>query len=302
MSPPAPTPSARALGLGLAGFCVLAWSGFLVVARLGATGVLQGPEQASLRAIGAGLILLPRFLLTRRRLVAQHGWGRLLALAILAGPPYALVFVSGLAFAPASHAGVIAPSSTAVITALFAWWLLAEPPSRGRILGLALIVAGVGLIGWDGISGANPGAWRGIPFFLAAATSWSLFSVLLRRWGIGGLDATATIAALSLSYVPIHLLWRGANFMAAPWDELLLQLVMQGPVAGVLASIAFARAIWLLGPAPTTTVTSLVPVGATILGWLVLDESVSLRQLGGMAVCIAGVLCVVLMPSRRRTE
>ena len=54
-------------GLALGAYCVLVWSGYVIVARSSATGVLGGPEQASLRAIGAGLILLPRFLLTSAR-------------------------------------------------------------------------------------------------------------------------------------------------------------------------------------------------------------------------------------------
>ena len=286
--------------LGL--YCVLMWSGYLVVSRIGVMGVLQGPEQASLRAIGSGLILLPRFLMTRKRLVAQHGWWRLLALATVVGPAYALIFVTGMSFAPASHAGVITPSSGAVITTLFAWLLLGERPSEGRIIGLGMIVAGVALIGWDGISGAHPGAWRGIPFFLFAATCWALFTVLLRLWHVGGLDATAIVAVLSLPYVPIHLLWRGHRFLEAPLGELLLQLAMQGPLTGVLASIAYARAVWLLGAAPASTIASLVPAGATTMGWLVLNEALSMRQLAGMAVCVSGVLCVVLMPSRRRTQ
>lgn len=294
-----PAPRAQALGLVFALYCVLAWSGYLVAARWGAIGVLQGPEQASLRAIGAGAILLPYFLRRRRRLVAQHGWWRLLGLAALVGPIYALVFVQGLVFAPASHAGVITPSSIAVMTSLFAWWLLAEPPTRGRVLGLATVIAGVLLIGWDGMTGANAGAWRGIPFFLCGAALWSMFTVLLRRWNVGGLDATATIAVLSIAYVPLHLLWRGERFLQASWGELLAQLAIQGPLTGVLASFAYARAVWLLGAAPASTVTSLVPVGATALGFALLGEPLSVRQLGGMVVCIVGVLSVVLLPSRR---
>ncbi len=302
MTQPSPTPRDQALGLAFGVYCALMWSGYLVVARMGATGALQGPEQASLRAFGSGMILLPRFLYSWRRLVRQQGWPRLVALAVLVGPLYALVFVTGMQFAPAGHAGVIAPSAGAVLTALIAWPVLGEKPTRGRVMGLAIIVTGVLLIGWDGVSGAHPGAWRGIPFFLLGATCWATFTVLLRRWGLNGLDATAVVAVLSLPYVPIHLLWRGERFLAVPWTELLLQLAMQGPLTGVLASIAYARAVWLLGAAPASTIASLVPVGATTLGWAVLGEPLSIRQLGGMAICVAGVLCVVLLPSRRRSE
>lgn len=302
MSETRPPPRALALGLLLGLYCVLVWGGYLVVSRIGVLGVLQGPEQASLRAIGAGLILLPRFLLTRRRLVAQHGWGRLLALVVLVGPVYTLVFVSGMLFAPAGHAGVITPSSVAVITTLLAWWWLREAPAPARIFGLALIVLGVASIGWDGVAGVNPGAWRGVPFFLVAATCWASFTVLLRRWGMNALDATAALSVLSLAYVPVHALWRGGRFLEAPLGEVLLQLAMQGPLTGVLAMLAYARAIWLIGAARTGAIGALVPVMATLLGHLVLGEVLGLLQLVGMALSVSGVLCVVLAPARRSDD
>jgi drug/metabolite transporter (DMT)-like permease len=302
MSQPEATRPARALviGGGLGLYCVLVWGGYLVVSRIGATGLLQGPEQASLRAIGAGLILLPRFLMVRGRLVAQHGWPRLIFLSLLVGPPYMILFVQGLAYAPASHAGVITPSSVAVLTTLLAWWWLGEVPSAGRIAGLALVVAGVVAVGWDGVSGAHPGAWRGVPFFLIAAGCYASFIVLLRRWRIDGMDASTILSVLSLPYVPLHALWRGARLLAAPWHDLLLQLAMQGPLTGVLATMAFARVIWLLGPTSAGAIGALVPVMATLLGWGVLGEPLGPLQLAGMALAVAGVLCVVLLPGRRR--
>jgi drug/metabolite transporter (DMT)-like permease len=287
------------IGAALALYCVLVWGGYLVVSRIGATGLLQGPEQASLRAIGSGLILLPRFVLVRQRLVAQHGWPRLVGITLLIGPVYILIFVSGLIYAPASHAGVITPSSVAVITTLLAWWWLGERPTLPRIGGLALVVLGVVAIGWDGVSGNHPGAWRGVPFFLFAATCYAAYVVLVRRWSMSGMDATTVIAVLSLPYVPVHALWRGKRFLAAAATDLVVQLAMQGPLTGVLATLAFARVIWLLGPAQASAIGALVPVAATLLGWAILSEPLGPLQLGGMALAVAGVLTVVLAPARR---
>jgi drug/metabolite transporter (DMT)-like permease len=293
-------PERRALLVGgaLGLYCVLAWGGYLVVSRMGALGLLQGPEQASLRAIGSGLILLPRFILVRRRLVSQHGWTRLVIVTLLVGPIYILVFVNGLNFAPASHAGVITPSSVTVVTTLLAWWWLGDRPTLPRIIGLALVIGGVVAIGWDGIAGNHPGAWRGIPFFLVAACCYASYIVLVRRWGMNGMDATTVLSVLSLPYVPIHALWRGDRLLAAPTSELLLQLAMQGPLTGVLATLAFARVIWLLGPTQASAIGALVPAMATFLGWLVLSEPLGPVQLLGMALAVAGVLTMVLVGRR----
>jgi drug/metabolite transporter (DMT)-like permease len=293
-----PDRKALLLGAALALYCVLVWGGALVVARIGAVGLLQGPEQASLRAIGSGLILLPRFIMVRRRLVAQHGWGRLLALTLLIGPIYMLVFITGLVFAPASHAGVITPSFVMVMTAVLAWRWLGERPTRPRLLGLLLVILGVVAIGWDGIAGNHPGAWRGIPFFLVAACCYATYTVLLRRWGMSALDATTVLAALSLPFVPVHALWRGERLLLAPIADVLLQLAVQGPISGVLATLAFARVVWLLGPTQASAVGALVPAMATFLGWLVLSEPLGPVQLAGMALAVAGVLTMVLAGKR----
>jgi drug/metabolite transporter (DMT)-like permease len=290
---------ARLLGLGLGLFCVLVWSGYVVIARYSAGGLLQGPEQASLRIMGAGLFFLPRFILARRRLVAQHGWRRLLLLTLATGPSYTMLFVTGLVFAPVAHGGVITPAAVAVATTLLAWWWLGEVPQPARIAGLGLVVLGVGVVGWDGIAGANPGAWRGLPFFLSAATLWAAFSVLIRRWNVAGLDAVTIISVLSLPFVPVHALWRGERFLEAAWPELLMQFVMQGVLTGVLVNVAFARTVWLLGPARAGAISALVPVLATVLGWALLREPLSILQLAGMAIAVTGVLAVVLIPSRR---
>lgn len=287
-------------GLALGAYCVLVWSGYVILARSSATGVLGGPEQASLRAIGAGLILLPRFLFTWRRLVAQQGWPRMLAMVLVAGPIYTLIFITGLYFAPASHGGVITPSSVPTITTLLAWAWLGERPTKQRVLGLAVIFAGVACIGWDGVAGANPGAWRGVPFFLVAASLWAAFTVLMRRWRISGLDATTVVSVLSLPYVPCHALWRGERLLQAPLSELLIQLAMQGPLTGVLATFAYARAVWLMGATRTSTITAMVPVCTTLLAWAVLDEKLATLQLVGMSLAVAGIMAAVL-PSRRKT-
>ncbi len=293
-----PERKALLLGASLALYCVLVWGGALVVARIGAVGLLQGPEQASLRAIGSGLILLPRFMLVRKRLVAQHGWPRLIAVTLLVGPIYMLVFITGMVFAPASHAGVITPSSVMVVTTILAWWWLGDRPTGPRIAGLLLVILGVVAIGWDGIGGNHPGAWRGIPFFLVAACCYAAYTVLLRRWRMNALDATTVLAALSLPFVPIHALWRGDRLLAAPAADVLLQLAVQGPLSGVLATLAFARVVWLLGPTQASAVGALVPAMATFLAWLVLSEPLGPVQLAGMALAVAGVMTMVLAGKR----
>jgi len=77
---------------------------------------------------------------------------------------------------------VITPAAVATISTIFAAVMLHERPGFVRLAGSALLIAGITLIGWDGLRGVSgPKVWLGDLLFLAAAVAWALFSVLVRR-------------------------------------------------------------------------------------------------------------------------
>ena len=77
---------------------------------------------------------------------------------------------------------MITPAAVATISTIFAAVMLHERPGFVRLAGSALLIAGITLIGWDGLRGVSgPKVWLGDLLFLAAAVAWALFSVLVRR-------------------------------------------------------------------------------------------------------------------------
>lgn len=93
----------------------LIWGAWPVLSRHGVQQSLTAYDVTALRFAVAGLVLLP---VVWRRGLAGLGWGRATVLACGAGVPYALVTIGGLEFAPAGHAGVIAPSCMLTVSSL----------------------------------------------------------------------------------------------------------------------------------------------------------------------------------------
>jgi drug/metabolite transporter (DMT)-like permease len=285
------------LAFGLA--AAFAWGAQAVVARSGTVAGYTPLDLAALRYIAAGLVLAP-FAWRARQALAAIGLTRLIVVAIAGGAGNALLFSWGLVHAPASHGGTIAPITAAIMGAVLGIPLLREWPTRGRVVAIGVIVAGVALIGWDGIGGEHPGAWRGDLILLCAGTSWAAFTLLLRRWRVPALAGNAAVCCLSaLMLVPVWLALGMGSVPGQPIGMTLLQMVAQGLIASALATTLYARAGELLGATRTACLTALVPVMAVMLSVIVLAEPLGWAKLAGVTLAVGGMLVAVVFTGRR---
>ena len=288
------------LGLALGVAASLIWGGHAVVARPALAGQGFHPlDLAAFRYAPAALALAP-FAWAARGTLRRLGWPRMIALAMFGGAPNLLLFLWALVYAPASHGGTIAPMTVPIAGALLAVPLIGERPTRGRGLALAVMAAGVLMIGWDGVAGAHPGAWRGDILLVLAGATWAVFTLLLRRWQVPAIPATAAVTIVSaIAVLPLWLPMRLGAVLALPPGTVLLHLVMQGVVLGALAMFLYARAVELLGPTRAATLSIMVPVTALLLAALVLHEPISLLQGMGASLAVGGMLAAVLFTGRK---
>jgi drug/metabolite transporter (DMT)-like permease len=287
------------LGLAFGLAAAFAWGAQAVVARSGTVAGYTPLDLAALRYIAAGLVLAP-FAWRARQALAAIGLKRLVVVAIAGGAGNALLFSWGLVHAPASHGGTIAPITAAIMGAVLGIPLLREWPTRGRVVAIGVIVLGVALIGWDGIGGEHPGAWRGDLILLCAGTSWAAFTLLLRRWRVPALAGNAAVCCLSaLMLVPVWLMLGMGSVPGQPIGMTLLQMVAQGLIASALATTLYARAGELLGATRTACLTALVPVMAVMLSVIVLAEPLGGAKLAGVTLAVGGMLVAVVFTGRR---
>jgi drug/metabolite transporter (DMT)-like permease len=287
----------RATGLAAMAVVLAVWITFQLASRAGVHGALGPVDLLALRYAVAGLCMLPWFC---RRGFAGLGLARAVAIAVTAGPGFAVPAYLGFVYAPPSHSGVLLSGSLPLLTTLLAVLWLGERLDRTRVLGLAVIMAGMALLGVASLSGAAPGAWRGDLWFLAGATSWALFTVLVRRWAVGPWDAAAITNVLCAAvYLPLYVLALSPQLAAAPLREVVFQALVQGLLAAVVSVVAFTRAVAALGAAPTAMATAAVPASVTVLAVPILGEPLSLVEAAGAALATLGMILTMLSLWRR---
>jgi drug/metabolite transporter (DMT)-like permease len=263
-------------GLGFGALCALIWGIQPIVSKISVADGLTAADVTVLRFLAAGLVLLPVAARAPNFPVGPLGWGRAVTLAILAGAPFSLALVGGVAFAPAFHSAVIGPALTPLTATLLSLIWLRERPAWGELGALALTVAGLVLFSFEAFAGApaREGAWRGDLLFALSGCMWAAFGFLANRWRASSVGAAAAISILSLMSVP---LW--AFFMPLHLAEASLYL--------------YTRAGALLGPVQAALFVPLTPIVTAVVDLLWLGEQASFSEMIGMAAVIAGmVLCI----------
>jgi drug/metabolite transporter (DMT)-like permease len=209
----------------------------------------------------------------------------------------------------------VATGLAALIVAVIPIWMLVvdswvlrgdRVPPRG-LSGIGLGVAGVAVLVWPEF---RAGGSMGLMPLIASLSlvlgslSWSVGSVLSRRWDhggdpfvAGGWEITAAgIANLLIALAtgePRRVVWTAHGI------EAILYLVVFGSWVGYTAYI------YLLKHAPTSKVSTYAyvnPVIAVFLGWLVLHESVNRYILGGTIIIVAAVVLVTSAKVKGRDE
>ena len=134
---------------------------------------------------------------------------------------------------------------------------------------------------------------------LGAASCWALSSLLSakpsRELGAIRLSAwRALFVCLMLAgYVTVRQLW-GTLHPAELWPVLLSGLIGIG-IGDAVLFMSMNR----LGPRRCGILFALNAPLAALLGWLFLDESLSLPAVGGIVLCMAGVLLAIVFGKRR---
>jgi drug/metabolite transporter (DMT)-like permease len=300
----------RAVGIAAAVATIVIWTGFIVVARAMALRSLSPWDIVLCRIVGASLVLLPwgAWLVRRRRLAGERrpSWLGVSPLSmrltvvcgLFGGIGYGVFAYAGFVYAPAAHGSVLLPGMLPMWTAVLSVWLLRERLAPGRLLALAMILAGGALVGGASLLRAFDGGdvWKGDLLFLAASACWSTYTVLLRRERLDPAEATIAITAFALvAYVPCYaaLAWAGAidsRIATAPVGEILFQAAWQGLGSVVISGITFATMVRAFGPVRSTMLTALVPGLSAFGAVLLLGEPLGLNLVAGLALVTAGIL------------
>lgn len=284
--------SRSALGGLLAGLCAaLIWGLYIGYSRLGIVGGLSPTDFIVLRFLPAALLAFP--LIARHGLVnlAGIGWGKSIILAIFAGPLFIWFSTAGYLYAPLPHGAVLPPAGTALGGLAIAWAVFGDRIPRERLWGAVLLVAGLICVAGAGLMHEGSRTWLGDRMFAAAGIMWAIYTMLLRRWRLDGLSSTAAVVAVSaLVAIPAGL-YEGsfARLAALPAGSLMMQVLMQGFLAGFLAVVFYGWSVTALGSDRASFFPSIVPALGMLFGIPLTGDWPSPLQWVGMALVSGGL-------------
>ncbi len=220
-----------------------------------------------------------------------QSWFGVFSITIGASIIFPFFVTSGLQFAPASDAGVLAPGMIPIWTALAAYFITGEQPGKLALIGLGLILVGVLMVGlWSSLSALNVTVLKGYLLFFVGASLFSVYAVIFRQSGISALHGLVIgLFWGALIAGPGLMLTGQVPFAQADVSDIFYMLILQGIIIAILALLLFNMAVRLIGAPQATAFGALTPVLALIGGVWFLGESISLVKIAGVVIVSAGV-------------
>ncbi len=247
-------------------------------------------------AVAAATLLMLLSLLGQRMPQDRTAWAGFLAMAVLNNVvPFVLIawgqhqIASGLAS--------ILNATTPLFTVLVAHALTRDEkltPLKG--IGVILGFAGAAvMIGPDALAGVGTGVLAQLAC-LAAAMSYAFAGIFGRRFGRSGLTPLATAAgqvtASTVLLLPVMLLVDRPLALAMPHAATWGAVLGVGLLSTAFAFVLYFRILATAGATNVLLVTFLVPVGAILLGALVLHEILLPQHFTGIALIGCGLACI----------
>ncbi|MGW8888613.1 EamA family transporter [Streptomyces sp. NPDC055749] len=240
---------------------------------------------AALRALPAGLILLA----LTRRLPRGDWWWKASVLGLLNFGAFFPLLFFGAYHLPGGVASTVSAIMPLLVAGFGAGVLKVRPTRRTLIAGVVGVL-GVGLLVLRGSAEVD---LAGLTAMLVATVLMALAVVLSKRWGrpegVSLLALTGwQLTAGGLVLAPIALTAEGLP------DHLTGANIAGYAYLGVIGT-AIAYALWFRGierlPASSVSFLGLTnPVVATLAGLLILGQTLTAWQVGGLALVVASVL------------
>ncbi|KGT76236.1 ABC transporter permease [Bradyrhizobium japonicum] len=221
------------------------------------------------------------------------GWTPFVVIGLLNNViPFSLIVI-GQTFVPSGLASIL-NATTPLFTVIVMAVAREQALQMQRLAGVALGVAGVVILrGWG--METRPGQGLGILLCLGGALSYGFAALAARRLlkdsaplGTAAFQLTASTMMMAVVAGVVEQPWH----LPMPGLTTWLAVLGLAALSTALAYIVFFQIIRRSGAGNVMLVTLLIPVTAILLGWLVLGEPISLREIVG-AIVIGSALLVI---------
>lgn len=293
-------------------FLIFVWSLNYIVGKVGLR-ELPALALGSFRLVTAGMVSLPVLFFSRMGKrqgikgeleVAQERSGRLHELWTITYLGFFGVvlnqgcFTVGLNYTSVSHSALIIGCAPILILIL-SWAMGLEALTRRKAIGMALAFAGAAAVGAEQGGSAVAGNGRGDLLTLLAGVGLALYTVLAKpavaKYGAMRVSLLSNISAAVL-VSPIAIGQIGMLAHAGRLGAISLEawagVIYLGVLGSVVSYILYLWALRYMTPAGLGAVSYLQPVGAILLGLVLLSEPITRRVVFGGLLIIAGVYAI----------
>ena len=264
---------------------------------------------ATLRFGGGAVALLVAMAVTGR---SPRVGARAAVRACLAGVlgvfAYNGFFFWGLSLAPSLDGGILIPVMSPVLTSSFLLVGVREKPSRRRLSGLVLWLAGAAayLVGANA-GGAGAHRLAGDLLYVAAAVCWAAFTLAAPKV-LAGIEPLTAMAYATCTGAVLLALVAAPDLGRVPWGALpsgvWSNVAYLAIGATAVANVLYYRGVAAVGPASASLMMFLVPAVNTVCATLFLGESFTAVQAVGAMVLLAGAALAgrarISLPRRAR--
>ena len=197
-------------------------------------------------------------------------------------------------------AAVVSIGVAPIFVGLIAWIALKQPPGKQWAIGTLIAVTGVVALNWP--SGNNTVSILGVAFAIAAALGYSL-----QATGMGMISKRHTPFQCVAPMFTIGTLFQAPLSFGRDFSFLQDPVLLMGAFYGGIVTVALAYAVFIygiarIGAATAVTVGLMEPLTASILGVLILGETVSAIGIVGSALILTGLVVVSRPPKQKQAQ
>ena len=206
--------------------------------------------------------------------------------------PFSLI-VTGQTYIPSGLASIL-NATTPLFTVVVMAAAGEEALQRRRVAGVIIGLVGVVILHGDTL-GFETAQSAGIILCLAGAFSYGLAALVARRLPPSSQPlgpATFQMLASAVMMLPVALVHDRSWQLPMPHPVTWVAIIGLAALSTALAYIVFFQILKRSGATNVMLVTLLIPVTAILLGYLVLGESVSLREVAGALVICSALLLI----------
>ncbi|WP_226003365.1 DMT family transporter [Paenibacillus sp. BJ-4] len=208
----------------------------------------------------------------------------------------------GVSLTTASNAALIVASYPA-ITSLLELILYKVKISKYKICGIALAMIGVYFLTSVGESSGGKNQLIGNLILIGTGFAWAFYTFMTRKvvdkYPPVTLSFYQTVAG-SIFFIPLALLEKDS--WQAPTTAALTLLIYLGMFCSVIAFLLYNYGLIKLSPSSSVSLMNLVPIFGVLFSVLLLQETITWRQIIGGMVVIIGVLLSAHQTNSKQKE